>query len=187
MSEQPFPAGQNQGLPQSSYPPVAVLERMDELELVVEDGAGDQRMLVRAVQPREQVGHEFRDAPRRRPDVVNRASSGDGDVRTAIRSGRIQQSFHQNPVGAQKVVLVAGIPFPVVGSYRVADFLNVFERSGDGFAVENRRDLLLAEDIAFDGQRTADRANSIASPRVQVLRNPCGFRPPDRFADLLDS
>ena len=108
--------------------------------------------------------------------MVNCASSGNGDARAAISSERIRQSFHQNLMGAQEVSLAAGVPFPVVGPDGVADFLNVLKRSGDGFAVENCCDLLLADNVALDGQLTA---NCASPAKCLQLAN--------RFADLFDT
>ena len=38
-----------------------------------------------------------------------------------------------------------------------------------GFSIENRRDLFLAEDVAFNGQRAVDRADAVDSSQTQVL------------------
>ena len=61
------------------------------------------------------------------------------------------------------------LPIPVVGTDGVAGFLDILRRGDDGFAVENRRDLCLAEDVAFDGQRAVDRADAVDSSQMQVL------------------
>ena len=61
---------------------VAVFEGMNELELVVKDRTRDQRMLVRAAQPGEEIRHEVRNAISGRADVVYLSSTGHGDANT---------------------------------------------------------------------------------------------------------
>ena len=103
--------------------------------------------------------HESRYAPRGWADVVDLTAARHADAGTAVPSGRIQQSGHQDPVGVEKVGFAGRVPLPisVVGTDGVAGLLDVLWRGDDRFAVENRRDLLRAEEVAFNGQRAVDR------------------------------
>ena len=46
MGEQRIPFAENQCLPESSHPAIAVFKRMDELKLVMKNRAGNQRVLI---------------------------------------------------------------------------------------------------------------------------------------------
>ena len=56
--EQGDPTAEDECLPKASHASVAVLEGMNELELVVEDATGDQRMFRRALEQSEEVGDQ---------------------------------------------------------------------------------------------------------------------------------
>jgi hypothetical protein len=62
MRQQWFPVAQDKSLPHSPHAPVAIRERVDELELVVEDGTCHRRMLFGSFQPMEKVGDQVPDA-----------------------------------------------------------------------------------------------------------------------------
>ena len=126
---------------------------MNELELVVEDRTGNQRVLIGAAQPCQQIVHELRYAPSGRADVLDCAAAHHTNAGAAIMSGRVQQSAHQDFVSTQQVGFASRVPLLVliVGFDGVAGFLNVPERRDNGLAIENGRNLLLAEDIAFNG------------------------------------
>jgi hypothetical protein len=85
-----------------------------------------------------------------------------------IAAGRIHETGHQNLVSVQKIGLAGGVPplVPIVCLDGVPGLLNVLQWGDDGLAVENRRDLLLGEDVALDGQRTLDRADAVDAPQT---------------------
>ena len=70
-----------------------------------------------------------------------------------------------------------------IGLDGVPGLLNVAQGDGDRLAVENGRDLLLAEDVALDGQRAADRADAIDAAQTKVTRETGRFRATDRLRD----
>ena len=188
VREQGFPAGQDQRLPEPAQAPVAVLEGMNELELVVEDRARHERMVAGVAEPRQQVGHEPRHLSGGRADVMDPALPHHGHAAATIAARRIQQRGHQDLVGVEKIGLAGGVPLfvSIVGADGVPGLLNVPQRGDDRLAVENRRDLLLAEDVALDGQRPLDRADAVDAPQTQVLREAGRLRATHRFGDLRD-
>ena len=74
-------------------------------------------------------------------------------------------------MGTQQVGLTGGVPLLVlvVGFDGVAGFLYVSEWRDNGLAVEYCGDLFFAEDIAFNGEGSANREDAIDSPQAQVL------------------
>ena len=55
--EEGFPTGEQEGVPEPPHAPVPVCKGVDELELVVEDRALDERVQVACCVPRQQVSH----------------------------------------------------------------------------------------------------------------------------------
>ena len=162
---------------------------MNELKLIVKDRTDNQRMLIGAAQPCQQIRHEQWHAPGRRADVMDFATAHNANAGAAVLPGRVQQAEHQNSVRVQQIGLVARIPLPVlvVGFDGVANFLNISQWGSDRFAIENRGNLLLAEGIALNAQRTANRADEIDAPQPQILRDTRRLCPANGFADLFNA
>ena len=105
-----------------------------------------------------------------RADVVNFSCSGHNHPTTPIMARSIQQSGHQDLVGVQQIGLAARVPpgVLIIGIDGVPNLLNLPQRGDHRLAVENGRDLFLAERIPFDRQRAANGADAIDPPQAQV-------------------
>ena len=187
MGKQGIPAKQDQCLPQPPHAAVAVGEGVDELELVVKDRAGDQRMLIGRPQPMEQVVHQEGDTIRRRRHVDDLLAGHHAHASAPVGSGLIQQTGHQDTMGLQQVLFNLGLPLfeAVIGGEGVARFLDFPGRGDNPLPVQNRGDLLLAQGVAFDGQRALNGANAIDAPQPQRGRGrDLGRQSPDRFGNF---
>ena len=74
-------------------------------------------------------------------------------------------------MSAQQVGFAGGVPLRIliVGFDGVAGFLYVSGWRDNGLAVEYCGDLFFAEDIAFNGEGSANREDTINSSQAQVL------------------
>ena len=131
VREQRLPAGQDQGLPQPPQATVAIFERVNELEFVVEHGADDQRVVRGAPHPMQQRRHQLGYASSRRRNVVDDSRSSYRYSAATIAAGVVQQSRHQYAVRAEQVALALRRPrlVAVVCLDCIPRFLNLARRS----------------------------------------------------------
>ena len=90
-------------------------------------------------------------------------------------------------MSTQQVGFAGGVPLLVlvVGFDGVAGFLYVSEWCYDRLAVEYCGDLFFAEDIAFNGEGSANREDAVDSSQAQVLRDArCAT---NRFTDFFNA
>ena len=87
----------------------------------------------------------------------------------------------------QQIGFAGGVPLLVlvVGFDGVAGFLYVSEWRNNGLAVEYGGDLFFTEDIAFNGEGSADREDAVDASQAQVLRDACCAA--NRFSDFFNA
>ena len=164
--QQRSPPAEDEGLPEAAEAAVAIGEGVNELQLVMHDATGQQRMPVAALQPAEQVSNQGRDSRGRGRHVHQCFPPVDPDAAAAEAARAIHQARHQQAVGFQQVLLIAGIPAGqgLVGADGIAHLLNVAGRAKHPLAVEEGRDLLQAEAVPLDRQRGLDGVDAILMP-----------------------
>ena len=166
------PGTQNRRLPETTRATVAVGERMDELELEVEDAAFDQRRGVRLVQPGEEILHQERHMiPRRRHMGDLPVFPQDAHVASAPLTGLLDQVRGHEAVRLEQVLgQIRIIAFDrLIGVVRAFDLIDFPLRSRHALAGEDRGDLVFRERVAFDGCRAADRADMVDLPQANAF------------------
>jgi len=161
---------------------------MNELNLVMHHGGGQQRVEVGLFEPLEQVFDQIRHAVRRRCHVdefgalVNAYSAPAECARTA------DQPLHQGAVGLEKIRHGRGLQGiqQLVGHKRVLHLLDLPRLPPHLLAIDDGRDLVETERVVFNRQRRVDAADAILPP--QPRRHPPRRRFPSAqcFADAAD-
>ena len=158
------PGTEKRGLPEPSGASVAVRERMDEFELVVENAALDQHRVFAVSKPREEVLHERGDVGERRghmddaPGTVHHANIAVAELSWAVdKAPRHQAVRFQEVVDGIRIERL----YRLVGGMGTLDLVDFALRPGYALAGENGRDLLLGESVALDGRGAANRADVV--------------------------
>ena len=96
--------------------------------------------------------------------------SGHKNSAASIVTRSVQQSGHQDLVGVQQIGLAGRVPLGVllIGIDGVSNLLNHPQRGDNRLAVENGRDLFLAEGVTLDRQRAANGSDAIDPPQAQI-------------------
>ena len=89
---------------------------------------------------------------------------------------------------AEQIGFVGGIPLwePFVGFDCVANFLNLPKGRDYRLAVEDGGDLFFGERVAFDRQRSLNRADAIDPPQAQIRPDRRFLCLPYRFPNSFD-
>ena len=169
VGENGAPAGQEQRLPEAAEPAVAVGERMDVLELVVEAATGDERVVHRCLDFGEEGFDQGWHPVGGGRDMHHRLAALDADAAGAEFAGMIHQGAHQDGMGGEEVGQAAGVPLrhAFIEFQGVARLLNVLGRAKDAAAVEQGRHLFHAEGIAFDLERGLNAADPALAAQAQ--------------------
>lgn len=176
--EQWIPVAEDQGLPEAADAAVAIGEGMDELQLVVHNATGQEWMPIGALQPTEQVCDQRAHSCSRGRHVHQLCPPIDPDAAGAKTSRAIHQPGHQQAVGIQQILLIAGVPSGqrLIGGDGVADFLNVARGADHPLAIEESCDLLQAEAVLLDRQRRLDGVDAVGHAAAAVMALPPGPR-----------
>lgn len=189
IGEQGIPAGQDQALPEPSHAAVAVGEGVDELEFIVKDRAGDERVGIGGNQPFEQITDQRRHSAGGRGHVNHLLARHHSHTAVPVDSRPIDQAGHENPMCIQQIFFHIGLPAfePVVGGQGVFHLLHLARRGDDPLALQDRGNLRLAQGVALDSQRAVNGANTVEAPQPEGSRL-IGERaqPPDGLADRGD-
>ena len=152
------PVRQQQRVPQAPRAAVAIREGVDELEFVVEDAGGRQRVQIGRGHPGEQIRHDLGDVAGRCAGVDEPSFFEDARVPRAVPPGVIDESAHHDAVGAQQVVGGEGVQIvhEPVGAAGVVHLEDLPGGAEDALAVEDRRDGLARERVPLDHEGGVD-------------------------------
>jgi hypothetical protein len=103
IGEERVPAAEDEGSPESSHAAIAILKGVDEFKLVVEDGAGHQRVCLSGGEPIEQITHLVGDAIGRWGDMHDALLAHHASGSGAIGAGRVDQARHGCRVRIQQI------------------------------------------------------------------------------------
>jgi len=103
VGEERIPTAENERLPEATDAAIAIGEGVYELQLVVEDATGDERMGIGALEPAEQILHEAGNPGGGRCEVDDLLALGDADGAGAEFPGVVDQAFHKEPVGSKQI------------------------------------------------------------------------------------
>ncbi|MOA16785.1 hypothetical protein D3C78_1370150 [compost metagenome] len=104
------PLAEDQRLPQAPHAPVAVGERVDELELVVKHATGDQRMQVGAAKPSQQVADQLWHTTGWGSHVQQLLAAIDTHAATPELPRIVDQSLQQQAMRGQQIGTGCGTP-----------------------------------------------------------------------------
>ena len=161
---------------------------MNELDFVMEDGAGDQRMQIGSRQPLEKIAHQMLHPFRRRCHVNELTATINPDSTRAKHPGVIHQCLHHHSMSGEKVLHRFRLPSrqQVVARDGILHFLDFPHRADHPLAFENRRHFVNPEAVIFNCQRCLNRLNPVCLPQLRGKRQIPPTPAPDPLADLPD-
>ena len=152
--EEWIPAAEDEGLPEAAHPAIAIGERVDEFQFVMEDATGDERVGIVALEPAEQVFHETGNEMGRWSEVDDALSLRDADGAAAEFSGIGHKTIQHQSMSGQEIFGRTRIPcgHGFVSAECVFHFLNLARRPEHPFAGKDSRDLIETERVVLDGK-----------------------------------
>ena len=154
---------QDEGLPQSSHPSIAIREGVDELELVVKHAALDEPYFLRGFEVSKQVVHQVRHVLGRRCHVGHPVASHDADPLLSESPAVRNQTIHQGFVRFQKRLHRGGIKRAqlVIHLNGVQHFTHVLHRAHHAVGFHDGGDLVFRQGVAFNAERCMNRLDSV--------------------------
>ncbi len=159
---------EEQCLPEAADSSVSVLEWMDKFQFVMKNAGADEGVEVVGVQKLEEIVHEMGDAIRLWGDMADLRAFEDADVAGSPFSGIRYELIHHGLMGFKKGFWRERIELghQIVGGNGVQRFLDFLLSAYDTFAFEEGGNLIEIKCVAFDGQATLDRADTVGFSKV---------------------
>ncbi len=160
---------ENEGLPEAAHASVAIGEGMNELEFVVKDRAGNERVGIGALEPLEEVVHEAGDVLGGRGEVNKLLSFGNADRLGAIMACVLNESGHEELVSGKEIAFEVRLPsrHGLVGGKGVVDLVNLLWWAKHSLTCEDGGDLLDGEGVVLDGEGGLNAADALGAPQIR--------------------
>lgn len=176
-------------LPKATDAAIAILEGVDEFELVVEDAGANEEVEVVFCEEGEEIVHEVGNTVGLRSDVGDGGALEDADVFTAPFPGIWDEVLHHLLVGLEEGLGLERIEVgqAIVCLDGIEDFPDFFLWSEDALALEEGRDLVEVEGVSLDGKAPVNGADAVGLAEMRLgLGLIEAFDPPDQSLDLAD-
>jgi hypothetical protein len=158
-------------LPKATDAAIAILEGVDEFELVVEDAGANEEVEVVFCEEGEEIVHEVGNTVGLRSDVGDGGALEDADVFTAPFPGIWDEVLHHLLVGLEEGLGLERIEVgqAIVCLDGIEDFPDFFLWAEDALAFKEGLDLVKVEGVSLDGEVPVNGADAVCLTKVRKV------------------